>query len=78
VYLYLYPHPPIPATHEVGSGVILTKLHLFKYILNNNYQTTLQAGGHRCGPGETKEKRNKRNGPGDACPLDQTKERKYP
>ena len=63
----------------VLSGVILTKIHVFDYLLNYNYQTTLQAGPCRhgwivlvSGPREKK----KRNSPGDACLLGQRKERK--
>jgi hypothetical protein len=33
----------------VSSGVLLTKIHLFNYILNYNYQTTLRAGARRRG-----------------------------
>jgi hypothetical protein len=63
---------------RVSSGV--GSIFLFNYILNDNYQTTLRAGARRHGGGlrvdPEKRKKEKRNGPGDACPLGQRKENK--
>jgi hypothetical protein len=72
---------------RVSSGVVPTKKHLFNYILNYSYQTTLRAGARRRGVDrrwaqrnkrkqKEKKKENKRNGPGDACPQGQKKTKK--
>jgi hypothetical protein len=59
----VYPYPQ-PTGHGpqvmVGMGFFrghLTKIHLFNYLPNYNYQTTLQAGAHRCGVGPEKRKK---------------------
>jgi hypothetical protein len=66
---------------RVSSGVLLTKIHLFNYILNYNYQTTLRAGARRHGVdrrwardarllGQRNErKRKKEKSPGEKCLL---------
>ena len=83
VYPYPYPCLPVATTHRSQRVRVLPgggSIFLFNYILNDNYQTTLQAGAHRHGGGlqvgPEKWKKEKRNGPGDACPLGQRKQNK--
>jgi hypothetical protein len=74
-----YPYPQ-PAGHGpwvmVGMGFIgghTNYIHVFNFLLYYNYQTTLQASAHRHGVNCTsrgvqrKEKKKKRNIPGDMC-----------